>query len=231
MLCSCSPLILSVTGVLVVGCAGLPWLPLWTLGSSWRFPHQAPSPQPHLGDEVNYWFTLGLSKMCPKNPENGVSLHYFKTFLGQHATRDTLDSCTFGAPEFESPVTTSWIRPTITITHSSPSITFFLLQHALLFQRRSSSALASCQMKMARRIFWKHPENSVLQYKEKTVYAKNWSQMSLIVCWKVRQLYVLIFVATQWKIEHYFCQVIFFFVSMWTSSVSLFNFALVRSVS
>ena len=57
MLCS-SPLIISVTGVLVVGCAGLPWLPPWTLGSTWRFPHQAPTPQPHHGNEVNAWLFI-----------------------------------------------------------------------------------------------------------------------------------------------------------------------------
>ena len=56
MLCS-SPLIISVTGILVVDCAGLPWLLSWTLGSAWRFPHQGPSPQPHLGDEVNKIFS------------------------------------------------------------------------------------------------------------------------------------------------------------------------------
>ena len=57
MLCS-SPLIISVTGVLVAGCAGLPWLPPWTLGSAWRFPHQASSPQPHLGDKVKRRYQL-----------------------------------------------------------------------------------------------------------------------------------------------------------------------------
>ena len=38
-----SSLMISVTGVLVVGCAGLPWLPPWTLGSVRQFPHQAPT--------------------------------------------------------------------------------------------------------------------------------------------------------------------------------------------
>ena len=65
MLCS-SPLIISVTGVLVVGCAGLPWLPPWTLGSAWRFPHQAPSPQAHLADEVNWVLGCGLCRFHTK---------------------------------------------------------------------------------------------------------------------------------------------------------------------
>ena len=58
------------------------------------------------------WFTLALSKMYPKRPENGFSdVPDFKIFHRGACPRITLDCRTFGSSKFKPLLTKSWICP------------------------------------------------------------------------------------------------------------------------